>query len=56
MHADIDASSGIQAHDPSVRAGKDGSCLNCATTVIGAIMLIQDKIYILNSADQILQK
>jgi hypothetical protein len=26
MHADIHVSSGIQTHDPSVRAGEDGSC------------------------------
>jgi hypothetical protein len=27
MHTDIHASSGIRTHDPSVRAGEDGSCL-----------------------------
>jgi hypothetical protein len=25
---DIHASSGIRAHDPSIRAGEDGSCLS----------------------------
>jgi hypothetical protein len=27
MHTDIDALSGIRTHNPSVRAGEDGSCL-----------------------------
>jgi hypothetical protein len=27
MHTDVHALSGIRTHDPSVRAGEDGSCL-----------------------------
>jgi hypothetical protein len=38
MHTDIYALSGIETHDPSVRAGEDGSCLgglDLAVTVVG---------------------
>jgi hypothetical protein len=34
-HTDIHASSGIRTHDPSARAGEDGSCFRRRATLIG---------------------
>jgi hypothetical protein len=38
-HTDIHALSGIRTHDPTVRAGEDGSNLDCAATIIGWICM-----------------
>jgi hypothetical protein len=37
-HRDIHASIGIRIHDPSVRAGEDGSCLDRSATLIGMLL------------------
>lgn len=41
MHIDIQASSGIQTHDPSIGAGKDSSCRDHTATVIHAKVVLQ---------------
>jgi hypothetical protein len=41
---DIHASSGFRTHDPSVRAGEDGSCRRPGATVIGIWSYSRSKI------------